>query len=198
MGSTADERLTLFTRVIDCRRGGDPGVRCEGRAEGNLYIHYWAYFQESATFRDVPFLAGKGYHRHDWESVQVRIEPDGTVSQRASSHAGHNHTRSVGNWPSDVGIDLPDRMERMLGRESPGGWGPWTGRWLIEGGSHAGNVAEPGRMDRYPVESPKGAARLIPLESLGRDPLARPARFDPITPPWRKRVWSDPEAIGTG
>lgn len=197
--SGAGEPLTLFTRVIDCRRAARRGVvRCDGPAEGNLYLQIWAYFPESATFRGVPLLSERGHHRHDWESVQFRIEPDGTVSQRASSHAGHNHTRSVGNWPSDAGIDLPPRLDRLLGRESPGGWGPWTGKWLIEGGSHAGNVADGGIPDRYPVRVPGRDAALVPLEGIRGDALVRPARFGPITPPWRKRLWTDPEAVGTG
>ena len=199
--STADERLTIFTRVIDCRGYGGSrpgGVACGGPADGNLYIQYWAYFPESATFRGVPLLEKEGWHRHDWESTQIRIGGDGSISQRASSHSGHNHTRSIANWPSDAGIELPAGVDRLLGRRSPGGWGPWTGRWLVAGGSHAGNVADEGRSGTYPVVSPRGSADLIPLEALRNDPLARPASFDPITPPWRKRLWSDPEAIGTG
>ena len=191
--SGAGEGLTLFTRVVDCRSG-----ECDGPADGNLYIQYWAYFPESATFRGVPILGARGHHPHDWESTQVRIGRDGSVSQRASSHAGYNHGRSSGNWASDAGIELPAGADRLLGRDSPGGWGPWTGRWLIEGGSHAGNVSDRKSEDRYPVAVPKGRARLVPLEALRDDPLARPARFEPITPPWRKRVWSDPEATGTG
>lgn len=200
-GSTADERLTIFTRVIDCRGGrkgefGGPG--CRSSAEGNLYIQFWAYFPESATLRGVPVLERRGWHRHDWESTQVRIGRDGSVSQRASSHSGHNHTRSLANWPSDAGIELPSRMDRLLGRRSAGGWGPWTGRWLIAGGSHAGNVADEGEPDSYPVVSRRGTANLVPLEAVRGDALVRPARFDPISPPWEKHLWSDPEAIGTG
>ena len=196
--SEAGEPLTLFTRVIDCRGGGRGEVRCGGPASGNLYLQFWAYFPESATFRGVPLLSGEGYHRHDWESVQFRVEPDGTVSQRASSHAGHNHTRSAGNWPSDAGVALPPRVERVLGRDSPGGWGPRTGQWLIEGGSHAGNVAAGGSGDHCPFRASRGAVNLVPLEAIRNEPLARPAQFDPITPPWRKTLWTDPEAIGTG
>ena len=196
--SGAGEETTLFTRVIDCRRRPGPGKGCEGLAEGNLYIQYWAYFPESATFRGVPVLESRGHHPHDWESVQVRIGSDGSVSQRASSHAGYNHARSIGNWPSDAGLDLPSGVDRLLGRDSPGGWGPWTGHWLVEGGSHAGNVADPDRRERYPAVSGRGRKKLIPLETVLDDPLVRPARFEPINPPWTKRVWNDPEAAGTG
>ncbi len=197
--SEAAEPMTLFTRVIDCREGeGSHGAMCEGPARGNLYIHYWAYFPESSTFRGVPFLEDRGHHPHDWESTQVRIAPDGSISQRASSHAGYNHGRSVANWPSDAGVELPSGVDRLLRRDSPGGWGPWTGRWLVEGGSHAGNVSDPGGLSRYPRMSPGRKVRLIPLEAILREPLVRPAGFDPITPPWEKRVWSDPEAGGTG
>jgi hypothetical protein len=197
-GSLAGEPATLFTRVVDCRDGGADADRpgCRGRAAGNLYFQYWAYFPESATFRGVPVLAERGYHRHDWESVQIRIDPSGEVSQRASSHAGHVHGRSVLNWPSDVGSRGAERLLERFGIRSRGGWGERTGRWFMAGGSHAGAAsADP---DRHPVTVRRSRIRLVPLEAIRSGPLARPARFEPITPPWRKRVWSDPEAAGTG
>ncbi len=197
-GSVAGEPATLFTRVIDCRAGGagSGGVACGGEASGNLYLQYWAYFPESSTFRGVPFLAARGHHRHDWETLQVRIEPDGTVSQRASSHAGYVYGRSALNWPSDAGLRGAERALETLGIRQRGGWGRWTGRWYVAGGSHAGAAsADP---SSHPVTVGRDRIRLIPLERAVTGPLARPARFDPIAPPWRKRVWTDPEAGGTG
>ena len=197
-GSLAGEPATLFTRVVDCRHGGADAGRpgCRGDAAGNLYLQYWAYFPESATFRGVPVLAERGYHPHDWESVQVRIGPDGAFSQRASSHAGHVHGRSPLNWPTDAGLRGPERILERLGMRGGGGWGSWTGRWYLAGGSHAGAAsADP---ERHPVAIRRTGIRLVPLEAVRSDPLARPARFDPITPPWRKRLWFDPEATGTG
>lgn len=197
-GSLAGEPATLFTRVVDCRKGGSEaaGRGCGGEAAGNLYVHYWAYYPESATFRGVPVLAERGHHFHDWEGVQLRIGPDGSISQRASSHSGYVHERSVLNWPTDAGLAGPERALEAIGLREPGGWGDWTGRWYVAGGSHAGAAsAEAGR---HPITIRKSRIQLVPLEQVKSDPLARPARFDPITPPWRKRVWTEPESRSTG
>lgn len=197
--STAGESPILFTRVIDCRAGDAPAeVRCDGIRRGNLYLQYWAYFPESASFRGVPILERKGYHLHDWEVTEMRIGSDGRVSQRASSHRGFNHTGSIGNWPSDAGIDLPPGLSRALGRPNPRGWGRWLGGWTVAGGSHAGNVSARSRPAEGGRALVRGRTDLVPLESIRRDSLARPARFDPITPPWLKDLWTDPEATGTG
>ena len=200
--STAGEPVTLFTRVIDCRAdsGINPpdGSDCEGAAAGHLYVQYWAYYPESASLRGVPVLEGKGYHPHDWESVQVRIDPDGGADQRASSHAGYNHGRSAANWGSDMGWGLLRDAAEAAGLREPGGWGPATGRLLVAGGSHAGNVDDEVDSGSYPTRTPARRVRLIPLEQVRGGPLARPARFDPITPPWQKRVWTEAEAEGTG
>jgi len=183
--STAGEPVTLFTRVVD-RRG----------ETGEVFVQYWAYYPESASLRGVPVLERKGHHPHDWESFQVRVGSDGTVSQRASSHAGYNHGRSVANWGSDAGWGLLSDVAEAVGLREKGGWGEATGRYLIAGGSHAGNVA--GDLDGYPSHTPAGLVRLVPLETIRDGPLSRPARFDPITPPWKKTVWTDPRAEGTG
>jgi len=198
-GSTAGEAPTLFTRVIDCRTGRTaPPVRCDGIRQGNLYLQYWAYYPESASLRGVPVLEERGYHAHDWEVLQVRIQPGGRVSQRASSHRGFNHTRSVANWPSDSGLALPPGLSRKLGRPDPRGWGPWSGGWQVAGGSHAGNVSASGLPARGERLLSRHRTRLVPIESVRSDALSRSARFDPITPPWLKQGWSDPEAVGTG
>lgn len=207
--SLAGEPVTLFTRVIDCRDGAgrpapakafadQPAERCAGEHRGSVYIQYWAYYPESASLRGAPVLEREGYHRHDWESVQVRVAADGRVSQRASSHAGYNHMRSVVNWGSDLGWGFLRGAAERLGLRGRGGWGGSTGRLLIAGGSHAGNVDGPTGEDDYPSHTPADRVRLVPLETARSGPLARPARFDPITPPWRKAVWTEPEAEGTG
>ena len=198
--SKAGEPVTLFTRVLDCRAETvmrDPVADCDGDRAGNLYVQYWAYYPESASLRGAPVLEEEGYHPHDWESVQVRIGPDGEVSQRASSHAGHNHDRSFVNWGSDIGWGFLTNASEKAGVREPGGWGGRTGRYLIAGGSHAGNVAgdDPGD---YPSHTPARFIHLVPLEEVRNDPIARPARFDPITPPWEKNLWLDPEEESTG
>lgn len=172
--------VTAFTHVVDRRERG-----------GSLYIQYWLYYADSATLRGVPVVGGAGYHADDWESVQIRIGPDGSVEQRASSHAGYNYARGVVNWGSDAGFaPLRDAAEALGGRE-PNGWGPETGLLLVSGGSHAGNASGFPRVDRL---VPGRRVRLVPLEAelagLAGSGFA-------VTPPWRKRVWRDPEATGT-
>jgi len=185
--STAGEPVTLFTRVSDRRE-----------ESGEVFIQYWAYYPESASLRGVPVLERKGFHPHDWESFQVKVGPDGTVSQRASSHAGYNHTRSAANWGSDAGWGFLADAAEAVGLREKGGWGEATGRYLIAGGSHAGNVAGGHGAGEYPSFTPAGLVRLVPLETIKDGPLSRPARFDPITAPWQKKVWADPRSESTG
>jgi hypothetical protein len=172
-------QVTAFTHVVDRREHG-----------GSLYIQYWLYYADSATLREIPVVGGKGYHADDWESVQIRIGPDGRVDQRASSHAGYNHGRGIANWGSDAGLGfLRDAAEAIAGRE-PNGWGPETGLLLISGGSHAGNVAGVPHVDRF---TPGRRVHLVPLEAI----VASSDSAFAVSPPWRKRVWRDPEAAGT-
>jgi hypothetical protein len=198
--SDAGEPVTLFTRVIDCREAGvEKNEDCEGDADGRLYIQYWAYYPESASLRGAPVLEKEGYHPHDWESVQVRIDQDGTVGQRASSHAGHNHSRSKANWGADMGWSWLTGLAEKAGARPRGGWGDASGQYLIAGGSHAGNVTDPDKSpESYPARTPAGRVRLVPLEPARGDALSRAARFEPITPPWEKKLWRDPEEEGTG
>jgi hypothetical protein len=193
----SDERLpvTAFVHVVDCREGEAEwaeaeGLRCGGERGGHLYIQYWLYYADSATLRGVPVVGGAGYHADDWESVQIRIGPDGRVDQRASSHGGYNYERGVANWGSDAGFGpLRRAAEAIAGRE-PGGWGPETGLLLVSGGSHAGNAAGIPHVDRF---TPGRRVHLVPLEALV---AAATAEFA-VSPPWRKQVWRDPEATGT-
>jgi hypothetical protein len=201
--SDAGEPVTLFTRVIDCREGTvrrEADTNCSGEREGSLYVQYWAYYPESASLRDKGrVLARKGYHPHDWESTQVRIGPDGSVRQRASSHKGHNYEKSNMNWAADAGVGPLRDFGEFIGTRPKGGWGDATGKYLISGGSHAGNVRnDPGlRHGFYPGRTPAEKVRLVPIESIRGDSLSRAADFDPITPPWEKKLWLDPEETGT-
>ena len=100
----------------------------------------------------------------------MRIGQRGTFA-RASSHHGYN------------------------------GWDPDGDRYWIAGGSHAGRPLRTVTRSWIPIRLPRSGARstedgrlvLVPLETLpGRD------RYGfAITPPWRKRVWFDPEYAGT-
>lgn len=182
--------VTAFVHVIDCR-GPEEETDCSGPRAGNLYIQYWTYYADSATLRGVPIAEDAGYHRDDWESVQVRISPDGSVEERASSHHGYNHTRSIANAGSDAGIvPLRDAAEALSARPR-NGWGPTSGLLLVSGGSHAGNVGGYLDIDRI---VPGRRVHLIPVEPIAV--TGDGYRFA-ISPPWHKRVWGDPEAAQT-
>jgi hypothetical protein len=194
--SGANLRVTAFVHVVDCRAGAAAdseaaGADCSGEREGNLYLEYFTYYADSATLRGVPVVGAKGYHADDWEGVEVRIGPDGSVEERASSHDGYNYSLQDVNWGSDAGIGLLKGLTEALDARAPNGWGPETHLLLVSGGSHAGNAAGAARGDRY---TPAHRVHLIPLEPIAAK--NRTAAFA-ISPPWRKRLWSDPEADGT-
>ena len=179
-------RVVAFTHVIDCRSGHARateawGGNCSGPRAGNLYLQFWLYYPGSATAEGSTPLKGavrgitgalghSTYHPDDWEGYQVRVGQDG-IFARASSHHGYN------------------------------GWVPDGGRYYISGGSHAGRPlrAVARTWFRLPLPQPVGRSTedgrlvLIPLETMqDRD------RYSfAITPPWRKRVWFDPEYAGT-
>jgi hypothetical protein len=160
---------------------------------GSLYIQYWLYYADSATLRGVPIAGDEGYHADDWEGVQIRIGPDGGVAERASSHHGYNYAQSIANAGSDAGVrSLTDAAE-AVGARPHNGWGPETRMLVVSGGSHAGNAdGFLGDVDRI---VPGRRVRLVPLEPIAAEDGAS-YRFA-ISPPWRKRVWRDPEASGT-
>jgi hypothetical protein len=181
--SRAGEPVTLFVHVVDCRAYADDvaeasGIDCSGERAGNLYLQYWAYYPGSQSLRALPGDAG--HHPDDWESWQVRIGAGGTDA-RASSHHGYNYTAGAGSWLSDAGLSHRDA------------WGPSRGRYFISGGSHAGHAwEESGPLHRW---TPGEVIRLIPVEAVAR--VHRSASDFAVTPPWRKRVYRDPEHQGT-
>jgi hypothetical protein len=189
--------VTAFVHVVDCRQGAMEkteagGADCSGGRAGHLYIQYWTYYADSATFRGVPVAGAAGYHPDDWEGVQVRIGPGGEVDERASSHHGYNHARSVANLASDAGVGPLRDLAEALGARPRNGWGPESRVLVVSGGSHAGNVGESADAARL---TPGRSVHLIPLEPIataegGAYRLA-------ISAPWSKRVWRDPEAAVT-
>jgi hypothetical protein len=187
--------VTAFVHVVDCRAGEAEGSEaggadCSGSRAGNLYIQYWTYYADSATLRGVPIVGDEGYHADDWEGVQIRIDPDGQVDERASSHDGYNYARSVGNWGSDAGLQPLRDAAEAVGARAENGWGPETHLLLVSGGSHAGDAIGIPHIDRF---TPGRRVHLIPLEPIAADSNAKFA----ISPPWLKKVWRDPEAEGT-
>lgn len=180
-------RATAFTHVV--------------RAGGETFLQYWLYYPDSTTGGpakvawDAYDPAGRqgadstypGFHRDDWESLQIRIGADGRASSRASSHHGYQWCKAS---------------------ECAGAWGRDTGWTRVSRGSHAGHVplrptaGGQGYEPTYPGadvrerSSTAAALRLVPLERLDQDAY-RP--LDPeITPPWRKRVYIDPRSDSTG
>lgn len=188
--SDAGLSVTAFVHVIDCRGPAAETPRCAGPRAGRLYIQYWTYYADSATLRGAPVAGAAGYHRDDWESVQIRVLPNGGVDARASSHHGYNHVRGAVNWGSDAGIGPLRAAAEALGARPRNGWGPASGLLLVSGGSHAGAAAGFPHIDRV---VPGAAVRLIPLEPIAATTGHRFA----VTPPWRKRAWDDPETAGT-
>jgi hypothetical protein len=141
----------------------------------------------------VPIAEEEGYHHDDWESVDIRIGPDGLVDERASSHHGYNYAQSVANAGSDIGSDALREAAEAVGARPPGGWGPETHALFVSGGSHAGNAGGfVGDVDRI---VPGARVHLVPLEPIAAAE-GNAYRFV-VTPPWRKRLWRDPEASGT-
>jgi hypothetical protein len=189
--------VTAFVHVVDCRADAIEasealGVDCSGSRAGNLYIQYWTYYADSATLRGVPIAGDAGYHRDDWEGVQIRIGRDGRVDERASSHHGYNYLEGAANGPSDAGIGPLRDIEETVGARPGNGWGPESRLLLVSGGSHAGNAKGIPDFDRL---TPGSWVHLVPLESIAGEE-GDAWRFA-ISAPWRKQAWRDPEAEGT-
>jgi hypothetical protein len=170
--------VTAFVHVVD--RGG------------SLYIQYWLYYADSATLRGVPIAGDAGYHHDDWESAQIRVERDGSIDERASSHHGYNYAQGLANAGSDAGIGPLKDVAEAVGARPDNGWGPETHMLVVSGGSHAGNADGFLRVDRV---TPGRRVHLVPLEPIAADEGA--AFHFAVSPPWQKRVWRDPEADGT-
>lgn len=176
-----DARLpvTAFVHVIDCRPGkAEPteasGLDCSNERAGNLYAQLWFYYADSATLSQMPVAGSRGYHADDWESLQLRFRPDGRIDQRASSHHGFNYSSGERSWAADTGV------------RPHAGWGPESHFLFVSGGSHAGSAFGFSDIGRF---TPGRRVHLVPLEPIAATSTARFA----ISPPWLKRVWSDPE-----
>jgi len=206
--SNEGEPVVAFTHAVDCRLDAvaeteASGADCSAPRAGNLYIQYWFYYPGSATaegstplrgpIRDVSTALGRPtYHPDDWESLQVRIEPDGRRFARASSHHGYSY--ELGGFSIIPGHRFtrgPNSRYLVESRpEVVDGWGPDTGTLYVSGGSHAGNV----RVNRTtPRETRTNRLQLVPLRSIAAGDGAAFA----VTSPWRKRVFFDPEYSGT-
>jgi hypothetical protein len=203
--SAAGQRTVAFTHVIDCRAdhsanteawGGD----CSGNRAGNLYLQYWLYYAGSATaegstplrepIRRVSTALGHStFHPDDWEGYQVRIGPGGNFA-RASAHHGYDYELDPPLLPYAIERGPDGRLQFQRVPEAVNGWGPERDTYYISGGSHAGTAT----VERSVTRTTKdGRLVLIPIESL---PDRERYTFA-ISPPWRKRVYFDPEYGGT-
>ena len=177
--TNADGRATLFTRVV--------------RSQGRTYIQYWFYYPDSNSavlgsdrlWRRVIGDGYPGFHPDDWEGHQVRIDRDGTIAVRSTSHGHHQWCKQ------------PECRNR---------WGPWTGWTRVSRGSHAGHIPLertvsgdlrrryrariPGRDLRERTTTPEGI-ELVPLERIDKRGYRRLG--EGVSPPWRKRAYDRPE-----
>jgi hypothetical protein len=173
--SDSGEPATVFTRLR--------------RLRGRTYIQYWLYYADSNTtfagadraweaswllprLRELVSGSGDwpGFHRDDWESVQVRLDPDGSAWVRASSH-GH--------------------YQGCKGGECRNRWASYEGWARVSYGSHAGHIPAAGPDPRERTTTAEGL-RLIPLETHRTGGYRR--RDEDVSPPWRKPVYDDPES----
>ncbi len=170
---------TVFTHVIDCR---DPdaaaaeGYDCSGERAGNVYLQYWLYYPDSLTHG-----LGRvgGYHQDDWESYQVKVDPEtGATLARASSHHSYN-----GREGGDIGTDI-GRPRAPAGTRSSASFTspPAATPACPQAGADDDRRIEPGNF------------RLVPLEPIAKRGDA--PSFE-VSPPWDKGVWGDPESMGT-
>jgi hypothetical protein len=204
--SDSGEPVVAFTHAVDCRPGRAAaseaaGADCSGSRAGNLYLQWWFYYPGSATAEGSTFLkrpirrvssaVGKpSYHPDDWESYQVKVTPTGRYA-RASSHHGYSYELGGALIPGHrIRRGPGGRLRIKREPEVVNGWGPDIGTLYVSGGSHAGNA----RVDRRISRSTGGhRLRLIPLRRIA---VGDETEFA-VTPPWRKRVFLDPEYEGT-
>ena len=144
---------------------------------------------KAAIRRVSTALGHPTYHPDDWEGYQVRVGPGGSFA-RATAHRGYSYQlgRAPGSLQAERGRRGAWRLEPTAA--APNGWGPESDTYFISGGSHAGTT----RVQRGVSRTTKdGRLVLIPIETLpGRE------RYSfAISPPWRKRVYFDPEYDGT-
>jgi hypothetical protein len=208
------ERATVFTRVL--------------RRDRRTYIQYWLYYPDSKTVvlgSDkvweaawlLPRLARivgetpsyPGFHRDDWESFQVRLDPDGEVWVRASSHGHYQGCK----WSSCLNRWFPDSGWTRVSKGSHAGHIP--AEPLVRGPPAAGPTPLVGRAPRQGTGSGDGpppvrprplfpgrdlrertttgeGLRLIPLETHDKRGYRR--LDDDVKPPWDKEVYNDPDS----
>ena len=192
-GPMRDLPVTAFVHVVDCRAGEaeqpEPRADCSGPRAGNLYIQYWTYYADSATLRGVPIVGDEGYHHDDWEAVadphraRRRGRRARLLPQRLQLRAGAS--------PTGAPTPASTRSRTSPKRSAPAPTTAGARRPACCSSPAAATPATPTAsrdVDRF---TPGRRVHLIPLEPIAAD--ATPPTFA-ISPPWRKKVWRDPEA----
>ena len=187
--------MTAFVHVVDCRAGEAEGTEadgadCSGPARRQSLHPVLDLLRRLRDPARRPDRRRRGLPSRRLGGGADPHRAGRQVDERASSHNGYNYARSVANWGSDAGLDLVKEAAEALGARERNGWGPETGIVLVSGGSHAGNAAGIPHVDHF---TPGRRVHLIPLEPIA---AADTSTFA-INPPWRKKVWRDPEAEGT-
>ena len=148
---------------------------------GRTYFEYWFYYPDSRTSHWPGEAAG--YHLDDWEGAITRVDDDGGVYERVSTHAGFTGARPY--WNDDPG------------------WRPVSSHPTIyrAAGSH-GNAFSEASIDLAADTWNGTLATLHPsgftLLPGDEAPAARKRFSADATPPWTKLVWTQPETITTG
>ncbi|HEX6653384.1 MAG TPA: hypothetical protein VF072_11620 [Thermoleophilaceae bacterium] len=190
----AAARATAFTHVI--RRGG------------RLYIQYWLYYPDSNTTlagsdriwaRVLGWIAPyPGFHRDDWEGAFARVDPDGRVWLRASSHGHFQSCKWAfcrGEWARHGGWVRISRGSHSghvpFVALPPSPAGPIVARPMPRPLRPRLRPVWPGRGLRERSTTGEGL-RLVPLESID------PRTYVPLDPdvlrPWDKDAYLDPLA----
>jgi hypothetical protein len=172
--TTSGRPAVAFTHVVDCRAGSESGgAACTGAAAGNVYVQFWLYYPGSATGEGSTILRG--------------------VIREVSADVGHP-SYHPDDWESVQYRIHPDGSADVRASSHRGYGDGWrsaaSSAYTVSGGSHAGSV-EPAEFDR--ITTPRRLG-LIPFEPIADE---HPNTQFAITPPWRKRVWLDPEYGGT-
>lgn len=211
--SEARARATAFTHVI--RRNGRlyvqywlyyPNSNSALAGSDRVWERSWILPRLRELLAGTPDYPG--FHRDDWEGVFVRLDPDGSTWVRASSHGHFQSCKWRGcedGWMRPTGWvrvtrgshsgHVPFRMEPRAADPGRGRRIPRIPRYIPPPGSPSRPLRPvpliPGR-DMYERTTTNEGLRLIPLETRQTDHY-RPLD-DGVKPPWRKRVYTDPES----
>jgi hypothetical protein len=203
----AGERATAFTRVL--RRGATtyfqywlyyPDSKSTWAGSDALWDRAWDHARRRGLIPHTPTYPGS--HRDDWEAYVVRLDPDGEVWVRASSHRHWQGCKELickNEWTARTGWT-------RVSRGSHAGHIPL--RHELRGGPlwvHPRQIPLPGapraRIHRVPLlpghdlserTTTGEGIRLVPLETL--DARGYHSIDEGIAPPWQKDAYWDPES----